>query len=485
MNLLKKVNVKEILSKIFWLIPVLFLFDDILGFNGYQFTIGGISIRIILFCITVFLLCGYVLWVVYSSKMTVFKRRAERLFFFDYIKPLDYVVLGFIVCNMLWATVVPLAVRGEMNFALKDFSTILVLVLYFPISFLIRTGKLRLKTLEKTAYYFMVLLAVWHIVMHFGEVVQEGFYESYYDFIDVISFGTAVRSSVVKGYGIIRIIQVTSIFLPVGGFLAARYISKGRYIHFLPLALFILAICITYTKSIWFGFIIGLAIYVLSALFVGKDKKLRLRLLSIGAVSLALVVVFNYAVFNNTIFQRAFNTVQSKSSLEEQEADLKSKYEQLEGLDEKEKELLLNEIRKIENAIKDAKGTQASNSKRAEQNTVLLSKWQGSKWVGYGYGAYAEDLIRNEQVPYMYESTLPALVMKIGVLGSICWVVFIACTTVVACKTLWKRSKDKTFWWLGVAISFALAVQTNPFLFTFTGFSTLLYLLISIQEVKE
>ena len=45
----------------------------------------------------------------------------------------------------------------------------------------------------------LVLLAVWHSVMYIGETLSPGFYAKYYDLIDKISLGTAVRSDVVEG----------------------------------------------------------------------------------------------------------------------------------------------------------------------------------------------------------------------------------------------------------------------------------------------
>jgi hypothetical protein len=140
------------------------------------------------------------------------------------------------------------------------------------------------------------------------------------------------------------------------------------------------------------------------------------------------------------------------------------------------------DIEKKQNEIWDARGTQQANQLRAQQNSALLNKWKQSKWLGFGYGSYAQECIRNEQFPYMYESALPALMMKLGLAGCLLWVIFIGGVTVTACIFFWKRERSDVFWWIGMALSYAMAVQTNPFLFTFAGFSVLLYLLIAMQE---
>ena len=105
----------------------------------------------------------------------------------------------------------------------------LVLVLYFPCVFLIRFGLLQEKKLRRWLYPLLVLLAVWHSVMYIGETLSPGFYAKYYDLIDKISLGTAVRSDVVEGYGVVRIIQVTSILMIPGVFLSVRKCLNGEW----------------------------------------------------------------------------------------------------------------------------------------------------------------------------------------------------------------------------------------------------------------
>ncbi len=463
----------KILKVLLWVFPTLFLIDNILGFNGYQFTIAGKGIRIILFTISVFVLALYCIAVMIKEKIYVFSKKEGALTIWKLLQPLDYFVLCFLLCNLFWATVIPLFVRGEMTFALKDFSCLLVLVLYFPIAFLIRVGRLNLKTFEKITYVLTIILAVWHCVMYVGDTISPGFYASYYDFIDIISFGTAVRSSVVFGYGIVRIIQTTSLFLLLGVFLCIKRVAKGKWWHVISLAVFTFALCITYTKSIWFGYIAGLFLFLIAAVILNKNKKEQIKSGLALIIALAMIVIINFTVLNNTVFERAFNTVRSEQSVEE----MQKLMEELTNLGE--------DTTNLENKLKDALGTREANSLRAAQNDALLEKWSESKWVGFGYGSYAEDCIRNEKFPYMYESTLPALIMKLGLVGAALWVAFICFATVCAIRLFWKENKSYAFLWLGIALSYAMAVQTNPFLFTFTGMSILLYLLISLQRKHD
>lgn len=469
-----KTRSQKITQIFLWLFPTLFLIDNILGFNGYQFTIAGKSIRIILFCISVALLCGYCLFVMFKDKIKIYSKDEQQTTLIKLLRPLDFVVLSFIFGNALWATVVPLLVRGEMIFSLKDFSTILVLVLYYPISFLIRTNRLDLKILEKMIYVLTIVLALWHCVMYIGDTLHPGFYEGYYDFIDIISFGTAVRTSVIYGYGIVRIIQTTSVFLLIGVFMAVRYLLNGKWWHTISLGVFIFAICATYTKSIWFGFLAGLVLYLGGCAVFKKDNTLRLRCLFTFGITVVMIVTLNFVAFSNTIYERTFNTVNTTQSIEQIQQEIDS----LGGEENTDK------LEELQNKLKDAMGTQQANLLRAEQNSALLKKWSQSKLLGHGYGSYIEKNVRNEIFPYMYESTFPALLMKIGLVGCLVWIIFILGATFAAARTFWKDERESLLYWLGIALSFAMAVQTNPFLFTFTGFSVLLYLLISVQKSK-
>lgn len=464
---------KSIRKNVIWLFPILFLIDDILGFNGYQFTVAGKSIRIILFCISVAVLGAYSVWILIQDRNVLFSGGISWKSMNSLLKPLDCFVFLFILGNFLWATLVPLAVRGEMTFALKDYSTVLVLLLYFPLAFLIRAGRLNFGALEKIVYVLTLILAGWHCVMYIGESLHPGFYEGYYDFIDIISFGTAVRSDVVYGYGITRIIQVTSLFLIPGVFLTIRRLLKGKYLAVLSLVLFTFAMCATFTKSIWFGYLLGLAVYLVPAVIFGKDRRIRCRGALVLVMALSVIVILNYAAFGNAVFQRAFNTVRSEESI----ADLQ---EQLKGMEQEN--LSEEEINDKRNELMDALGTQEANSKRTMQNQALLGKWKQSPLFGFGYGSFVEDCIRNEKFPYMYESTFPALLMKIGLVGCLVWLSLIVAATVTACAVFGKEKPTDAFRWLGTAIAYALAVQTNPFLFTFTGFSILLFLMIACQE---
>ena len=478
------------MKKFLWLFPILFLIDDVLGINGYQFTIFGVGIRILLFALSVGVLCLYCLCILVKQHFTLWKRTPDRPRLMDYVKPIDGFVLAFLVWNFLWATAIPLLVRGNMTYAVKDFSTLLVLVLYFPCAFLMRTKEFRLRSLKIWLLPLLLLLALWHSVMYVGEVIAPGFYEGYYDFIDIISFGTAVRTDVIFGFGITRIIQVTSILLIPAMFLLLEQFSKGRWKVGIPaLALVLFATLITYTKSIWYGVLAGLVVAIAGILIFLKNSADKKPILCFSLAFVLLFCFFNFACLDNTIISRSLNSARpsSLSEIDKQIASVQSQLDNMQGGEDSSNpdwEKLQDQLEDLTSQRQDAAGTAEANSLRAMQNEVLLNKWSESKWLGFGYGAYAEDCIRNENFPFMYESLIPALFMKLGIAGLLGWAVFVLALVVFAVKAMWK--KPVQFWcWIGTALGFAMAVQTNPFLFTFAGFSLMTYLPLYITGTQE
>lgn len=475
------------MKKLLWVFPILFLIDNILGLNGYQFTVCGVGIRIVLFALTILSMGLHCLLTMKEQKIHLFRRVAGQARLWDYWKPIDWFLAGFLLVNCLWATVIPVLMHGNVKFAIKDFTTVLVLVLYFPCAFLLRTGQMKLRVFFQWLYPLLLLLALWHSIMYIGESLSPGFYLSYYDFIDFISFGTAVRTEVVLGFGITRIIQVTSVLLIPAMVLTLEQVAEDpRPRYFIALIPILFAVLITYTKSIWFGVAAGLIVAGLGILIFCKDARLRKRVPAFGGACVLLFCLFNFGFLHNTIISRTFSGIQlgNLSNIDTQIADLQLQLSQMATDTDEDTEELSDQLKRLQEQRQDISGTAEANSQRAQQKEYLLKKWSGSKLLGYGYGAYAEDCIRNQQFPYMYENLLPALLMKLGLAGLLCWGVFVVALVVFAAKRLWKTPVK--FWcWIGTALAYAMAVQTNPFLFTFAGMSLMLYLLLFLTGSQK
>ena len=77
------------MKKLFWLFPVLFLIDNVMGCNGYQFTLFGMGIRILLFALSMASLCLYCLVTIRQQNISL-RKQADRPCIWDYVKPVDW-----------------------------------------------------------------------------------------------------------------------------------------------------------------------------------------------------------------------------------------------------------------------------------------------------------------------------------------------------------------------------------------------------------
>lgn len=481
-NISNRLTISEIKSFFIWVLPALFLIDNILGVNGYQFTIKGVSIRIILFFLSIVILTSYSIFLIHKEKLSFSYGENIENSFWKYIKPVDVVVAIFLFLNFIWATIVPYIMQGSIKMALMDAKILTVLLLYFPCSFLSRIGYFPLKKFFKLYFALLVLLGLWHSVMYIGDVLCPGFYAKYYDFIDIISFGTAVRTDVIYGYGMVRIIQVTSVFLIPALFLALAF-SQYRKTVLVLIPVLVFSILVTFTKSIWFGALFGLLLLlILVCLFDNvRDHKVECALLVLSC--LVISVILNYTVFDNMIFSRALNTF--VVSEEQYDNRLDSIQEHVDDTETvvTENSIEPEDLAESENVVdkeKDLMGTLEANQIRAFQKDALIHKWSGSKILGYGYGAYSEECIRHSVYPYIYEYTLPAMLMKLGIIGLSFWFFFVIALIVFAVKSMRKRNRRSFFYWISCSVAFAMSVQTNPFLFTFTGISIIVFLCLCI-----
>ena len=488
------------MKKLFWLFPVLFLIDNVMGCNGYQFTLFGMGIRILLFALSMASLCLYCLVTIRQQNISL-RKQADRPCIWDYVKPVDWWVLGFILWNLFWAVVVPRIKSGNPAWGLSEFDPMLTLLLHFPCAFLLRTGKMNLRAMVKWFLPLATLLGLWHSVMYLGETAKPGFYMGYYDLIDKISFGTAVRTEVIIGVGITRIIQVTSVLMIPGMLLLLQYATeKKRFWPYLALAPMLFGVLVTYTKSIWFGILAGLVVAAVGFVICSGERAAKKRAGSFLLVMTVMFCLFNNGILHNTIITRTLNitTPTHIEKLDTQIADLQSQMDKLqadatkptdptaptEPEEKPDMDKLTEQLENLKNQREDAANTALSQALREEQDAALLGKWRESLWIGFGYGAYVEDCIRNVQFPFMYESLIPALLLKIGLVGLLGWGAFVAAMVYFAAKAMWK--KPLKFWcWIGIGLAYGMAVQTNPFLFTFPGLSIMLYLSLSISAEER
>jgi O-antigen ligase len=450
---------ESLLKKVLLIIPLVFLVELILGGSGNTIVLGGIAIRKILFALTFISLCLYI--IVYARRIT--------------IKKIDWFVFAFLFVNVIWITIIPYIKGTSIFTAIDDADTVFVLVLYFPTVFLIRQGAINWERIKKIFIFLTAILAVWHIVMYLLESFFPGIYNNYYEsFLPTITFGLFGGESTVFGYGFVRIIKTTSIYLIVAFFYVLGQKEK-KISCYIYMSLFLFAIMTTMTRSLLLSGMAGLVVFLIPI------HKSMINKQWFKKAILVVVAVVAFVAFNNIIVAPI------------SEMYVQNVYEKHLKADEEKKPLSIGEKAVIDGKAKNQEDVldrigsstsknDASNKLRTQQTEALVNMWEGSPIVGFGYGSYTKDCIRNPDYPYMYEATFPSLLMKLGVVGVAAWVLFIIVLLYYTFKNKYMNKKyDEFLIWLIASVSFGLSVQTNPFLFTFCGFSLILFFCLDLE----
>jgi len=449
-------NKKTILQKILLLISFIFIVELVLGESGNFIVIAGIAIRKVLFGLCLLSLSLYVL---------LFARNIQ-------IKRFDFFVLAFIVWNVIWMTLIPFIKGGSISGAIDDADTVFVMALYFPVVFLVRQGVIHWERINTAFIFLAVLLAIWHIIMYALESLFPGMYINYYKyFLPAVTFGLFGGASPVEGLGLVRIITTTSIYMIVAFILLlGKKNKKAKDEVFLIFLL--IGIITTFTRSILISALLGIVLFLIpihkSMIRVDKTRRL------VTVLSCVLVVLLA-----NVLFVLPLSKLYVKNVLEKYRTHSEELSEGEKALAEG---LVSNGGDVIDRLASSASESDIGNKLRAEQTKALINKWKSSPIVGFGYGSYAEDCIRSEEIPYMYESTASAMLMKLGIVGIAAWGMLIVAMIYYAFKNKYMKKQYSAFrLWLIGCIAFALSVQTNPFLFTFCGLSIILFFCVDLD----
>jgi len=338
--------------------------------------------------------------------------------------------------------------------AFGETDSILTLLIYFPCVFFLREGVIHWGKLVKLVYAVVLVLAGLHIILYIGQSINPSFCDMFFDTLHKLSFNTSDKPLIMMGHGYVRIIYPTSIFLLMGIYFYLRRFDIMKIKDYIGFGVVIFSALCTATRSIWFGMVAGGLVFFACILFTKRDKSTLIKISKIVAFSLIIIVVADFTVFHGLLSVRirnSFITGQSPSTTQIEENSV---------------------------AGKDKAGTIISNNLKSKQTATLLTKWKESPLIGFGYGSYVEDDTRSGPTPFSYEMFLPAMLMKLGVIGLATWACFALFMLMYAVKML-IMDKVELFAWLALAISLGTAIQTNPMLLNFCGMSIFVFLLLA------
>lgn len=445
----------------------LFCFELVFGYTGTLIMIHSVAIRHILFIPTFLGLYLFCLLYLIKNRIPLFKSKGEKTSVLKSLKVLDWLMLAFVVSTAASLFVIPKLNGGSFQFAKAEaLDSLMMLMLYFPIRFMVSWDEIKLSKLTTVLYWLIFGLSTIHIFLYVGEAMAPGFVESFFDVLRNICGSGSITPTVILGHGgYPRVMFSTSIYILVGFYLLLKKLPELKFYDYLVFFVEITAMMTTMTKSIWFGFFGGIAVftilYCINAI-INKRKTAIVQILVLGLCSLMLITAMDKTIFKGMISIRLGNSFNTTYTPQGTDNDDDSDQDE-------DKTNLMN---------LDGEGAALSNTIKIEQTKMLLKQWKEHPIFGLGYGSYIEGYLRSEECPFSYEMQLPALIMKIGIVG----IGLLASIVLTMIIYLFRKIKgtDLTakFAWLFLLGSFGLCVQTNPLLLSFTGMSVVLLLLI-------
>ncbi|MEG2658138.1 MAG: hypothetical protein RSA04_02285 [Clostridiales bacterium] len=453
-------------KKIGLIFALLFTFELIFGYSGTMIMVKGLAIRHILFIISAVLLYIYCFLYTYINKIKWFDFKSKTSVFGSFTL-MDWAILLFAISTVFSFLVIPQIYGGSLELAKREIlDAFCMLLFYFPIRFMIYWQEISFEKFEKFILICLSFLALLHIVLYVGQALNGNFIEGYFDFLSTLSGNTAITPGIVLGHGgYPRVMYSTSIYLLIGFYLLIKKLPKWKIFDYIAMALFVVALFTTMTKSLWYGVFIGLGLftvfYIVHCLMKKQWKQLGQWLLILCGSAL-LVVTLNATLFDGIVSARLTNSFAiTENNSHESHEKYKNKYMDL-----------------------DNEGAVTSNNIKVKQSKLLLQAWEIHTIFGVGYGSYLENYLRSEKAVFSYEMFLPAMLFKVGILGIGLLLSIVICSVVQG----WKNTRGRPlefFAWFGLLLAFGFCIQTNPLLLSFNGISVILYILWCCCLMKQ
>ena len=451
MTFIKSIKNNDI--KLYLVLPLLYTIELILGFGGNLIIVFGLPIRTILFALS--FLSLYYGWFIETKNQgyTFFKKEKNILKTFSI---LDWALVFFLVINFIWATIIPLIFGGSIKLSIKEMDGMSTLLFFFPLSFFMKKCNINWNNYKKLVFVLIMTLALFHCILYFGDLTHQFFIEKVFNWILTLLGGTGVAPNIIRGNGYVRVIFPCTVLLLLGFYLIFSKFKKISILNLISYGVLLFALLCSITKSLMLGILIAAVFLFIYMILVVRKKTSTKNTILVGIFTLIFVFLANQYVFGDLIFQRMSNVyVTSMTNVET--TDLTS--------------VQLDEL----------EGSVEGNLIRIEQIKDLTEKFKEKPLTGHGYGSYVEHNIRGVKGhEYLYEVFLPALLMKIGVLGFVSWLIFGALILFYLFKNISYRNAQIPiilFGFLGMSV----IIQTNPLLLSFSGMYIICFLLLEIQ----
>jgi hypothetical protein len=436
--------VKKICTYILLILLTLFFIELLIGGNGAWLTIAGFYIRKIIFIIVLAYSIIYIL---------VFERNLR-------FTKLDIAVASFIVVSSIWIFIIPVLNGNSITTAFSEANDIYLLLMYFPVSILIRKKVINWERIRSLFLWGAGILALWHIVIFVLDNLMPGSYAAYFQLISTLSMNTAVNDNLVS-QGYVRIIHPSSLYL-VAALAVVLFKTDKKWYHYILAALFALGLVTTYTRAFWIGALI-IMFCALIPVLKGRRSKSEYSRRAICVAGLAVLVV----AVNLWIIPPL------------------TKNYPVDALTETQKQQVIKQTDLLNRLETTVNSEDVGNISRVDQIKRFIKEIVKNPVYGKGYGASVQGYQVGAE-SFMYDVTGLALLFKLGWLGIIPWMGLLAFAIIMAAKAM-KKTKNHT-WFLGclaLMLGYLTSIQTNNFLFSPIGMSIILYVLLDITNMTE
>lgn len=402
---------------LFWVLPAIFLMENILGGPlGFAADFHG----------RYFLFVGALVSLILASLMR--GGRAQT----SVIAPLMLIVL-FVVWNFVWATIIPLLNGTPLSWAISDASSLLGLSLVVAI--VLATGGEfgGLLCFYKWIVKWMVVGAVvlaWFqlIVWLLGTILPEyqgGLAANIKEIYSTHGLYVGLMPD-----GFFRVFWISSLWL-IPALYYLPLVVKNRSVSLVSFIGIAGALLATYSRGIWIGILLGGVVWLTLRLAKLVRRRFTYRQFAVWIPAFGIfVALFSFQA--GPIVLERMNAITSSNDV--------------------------------------------SMVVRSEQVGDLLDSWQKAPLMGLGYGATAEKG-GGRSLPFSYEMVPLALLMKLGVIGSVGFWGFFFIVAASALLVLKRHNFEAVSAFVGAFVSFLSSAVTNPLLFNFVGITILSVLL--------
>jgi hypothetical protein len=118
---------------------------------------------------------------------------------------------------------------------------------------------------------------------------------------------------------------------------------------------------------------------------------------------------------------------------------------------------------------------------RKLQMGYLINSWRDAKFFGKGWGAYAKDFSGSVESNYSYEAVPFALLLKIGIVGVLMAIIWIASFIFRATSLASRRFVSVL---IGVFTFLVVGGMTNPYIFNFIGMGIFVFVLLIFMNIE-